>query len=64
MTTLEARVAALEQDVVVLMLALEQISVTQTLYTSVATTQMRDIAERFRRFVDDFHGESWGDDEL
>lgn len=65
MTTLEARVTALEQDVTVLLLAIQQISVTQTLYTSICTTQMRDMTERIKRLVDDMRGESWetGDDE-
>ncbi len=63
MTTLEARVTALEQDVTVLLLAIQQISVTQTLYTSLATTQMRDIAGKVRRLVDELRGESWGDDD-
>lgn len=63
MTTLEARVTALEQDVTVLLLAIQQISVTQTLYTSLATTQMRDIAGQVRRLVDELRGESWGDDD-
>ena len=64
MTTLEARVAALENDVTVLLLSLQQISLTQTLYTSLCTTQMRDITATIKRLVDDMRGESWGlDDE-
>lgn len=63
MTTLEARVTALEQDVTVLLLAIQQISVTQTLYTSLATTQMRDIAGQVRRLVDELRGDGdeWRD---
>ena len=62
MTPLEARVASLERDVVVLLLAIEQISVTQTLYTSVATAQMRDIGTQIRKLMDDIRGEWWNDD--
>lgn len=63
MTTLEARVTALEQDVTVLLLAIQQISVTQTLYTSLATTQMLDIAGKVRQLVDELRddGDEWRD---
>ena len=62
MTTLEARVSALENDVTVLLLTVQNISTTQTLYTSLATTQMTAIAERVRQLLDELRGdeEDWG----
>ena len=63
MTTLEARVTALEQDVTVLLLAIQQISTTQTLYTSVATAQMLGIATQIRQLMTDIRGDWCSDDD-
>ena len=63
MTTLEARVTALEQDVAVLLLAIQQISTTQTLYTSVATAQMLGIATQIRQLMTDIRGDWCSDDD-
>lgn len=61
MTTLEARVSALENDVTVLLLAVQNIATTETLYTSLATTQMTAMAQRLKQLLDELRddGDEW-----
>jgi hypothetical protein len=53
MTTLEARVAALENDVIVVCAALQQIAVTQTLFSSVVTKHLQEMLAQVKRIIDD-----------
>ena len=62
MTTLEARVTALEQDIVVLYTALSQIAMTQSLYTSMTTAQLQALIGQVKGLRDDMgEGDEWKD---
>lgn len=56
MTTLESRVAALEQDVAWLYAAMVQLSTGQTLFSSLAAGQLKALIERVQQLRDELHG--------
>lgn len=60
MTDLEARVTALESDVLVLCSAIQQIAVTQTMFSSVVTMHLREMLEQVKKLRDDMdEGDEW-----
>lgn len=62
MTPLEARITALEQDVLVICAAIHQLSASQTLFASMATKQLGDLLETVKRLRDDLSdGDEWKD---
>ena len=57
MTTLEARVAALENDVLLICAVIRELSAGQTLFASVATVQLQSLCESVKRLRDDIVGD-------
>jgi len=59
-TTLEARVTALEQDVTVLLIAVQNISSAQTLFASLATVQLGSLVRSLEELRRDLgEGDEW-----
>jgi hypothetical protein len=56
-TTLEARVAALENDVLLICAVIREISAGQTLFASVATMQLQSLCDGVKRLRDDIVGD-------
>lgn len=57
MTTLEARVAALENDVLLICAVIKEISAGQTLFASVATAQLQSLCESVKLLRNDIVGD-------
>lgn len=62
MTTLEARVAALENDILVIVEAIRNVSAGQTLFASMATWQLQQLVDGVNRLRDNLgDGDEWKD---
>lgn len=62
MTPLEARVAAMEQDIIVLCTAIQNLSVSQTLIATYASTQLGALIKSLERLRDSMQdGDEWRD---
>lgn len=60
MTTLEARVVALEQDIVVLYTAIGHMQMAQTLFNAMTTAQLQTLINQVKRLRDDLNdGDEW-----
>lgn len=60
MTTLESRIAALEQDIVVICQAINNISAAQTLLASMITAQLSSLITAVRKLREDIDdGDEW-----
>lgn len=57
MTTAEARIAALEQDMAMVMAVINHMHTTHTLYTSVAAEYLQQLTSQVRKLRDDLHGD-------
>lgn len=60
MTTIEARVAALEVNVSLLLDAIEHVAISQTMFSSVVSMHLREMLAHVKRLRDDLgEGDEW-----
>lgn len=60
MTPLEARVAAMEQDIIVLCMAIRNLSASQTLLATYANTQLGELIKAVKSLRDSMQdGDEW-----
>lgn len=60
MTAIEARVAALEANMVLIIDALERVAISQTMFSSVVTMHLREMLAQVKRLRDEFNdGDEW-----
>ena len=57
MTPAEARIAALENDMAVVLAVISHLHTTQTLYTSIAAEYLQQLTAQVKKLRDDLYGD-------